>query len=107
VIGALFSGVHQLAERWYTVNAAACSAMTGMICTPLDPVPITATRLPVKSTGVAGHSPVWCDSPSKSSRPGTSGKYGTERTPVAATKYRARNSLPLPSTTVQRPVGSS
>ena len=81
--------------------------MTGMICTPLDPVPMTATRLPVKSTGVAGHSPVWYDSPPKSSRPGTSGKYGTERTPVAATKYRARTSVPWPSTTVQRPAGSS
>ena len=81
--------------------------MTGMICTPLDPVPITATRLPVKSTGAAGHNPVWYDSPPKSSRPGTSGKYGTERTPVAATKYRARTSVPWLSTTVQRPAGSS
>jgi hypothetical protein len=41
--------------------------MTGMICTPLDPVPTTATRLPAKSTGQSGHSPVWYDSPSKSS----------------------------------------
>ena len=81
--------------------------MTGMICTPLDPVPMTATRLPVKSTGVAGHNPVWYDSPRKSSRPGTSGKYGTERTPVAATKNRARISVPWLSTTVQRPAGSS
>ena len=48
--------------------------MAGITCTPLDPVPMTATRLPAKSTGVVGHSPVWYDSPRKSSRPGTSGK---------------------------------
>ena len=90
VMGALFSGVHQFGERCSTVREAAVSAMTGMICTPLDPVPMTATRLPVKSTGVSGHSPVWYDSPSNSSRPGMSGKYGMERTPVAATKWRAR-----------------
>ena len=59
VIGALLSGVHQLAVRWYTVSEATSSAMAGMTCTPLDPVPMTATRLPVKSTGVVGHSPVW------------------------------------------------
>ena len=89
VIGALLSGVHQLAVRWYTVSDATSSAMDGISCTPLDPVPMTATRLPAKSTGVAGHSPVWCDSPRKSSRPGTSGKYGTDSTPVAATRNRA------------------
>ena len=74
VMGALLSGVHQLGERCSTVREAAVSAMTGMICTPLDPVPTTATRLPVKSTGASGHNPVWYDSPSKASRPGTSGK---------------------------------
>ena len=57
VIGALLSGVHQLAVRWYTVREATLSAMEGMICTPLDPVPMTATRLPAKSTGVGGHRP--------------------------------------------------
>ena len=28
--------------------------MTGIDCTPEEPVPITATRLPVKSTGSCG-----------------------------------------------------
>ena len=107
VIGALFSGVHQLALRWYTVREATSSAMTGTICTPLDPVPMTATRLPAKSTGVVGHIPVWYDSPRKSRRPGTSGKYGTERTPVAATRNLARSSDPSSVTTVQVPDGSS
>ena len=58
VIGALLSGVHQLGVRWYTVREATSSAIVGISCTPLDPVPITATRLPAKSTGVAGHNPV-------------------------------------------------
>ena len=103
VIGALLSGVHQLAVRWYTVSDATSPAIAGISCTPLDPVPMTATRLPAKSTGVAGHSPVWCDSPRKSSRPGTSGKYGTESTPVAATRNRARNSVPSPTRHGPRP----
>ena len=51
---------------------------------------MTATRLPATSTGSAGHRPVWCCTPRKSSRPGTSGKYGTDSTPVAATRNRAR-----------------
>ena len=107
VIGRLLSGVHQLAERWYTVREATWPAMAGITCTPLDPVPMTATRLPAKSTGVVGHRPVWCDSPRKSSRPGTSGKYGTERTPVAATRNRARYSAPSPVVTVHVPDDSS
>ena len=64
---------------------------------------MTATRFPVKSTGSAGHRPVWYDSPRKSSRPGTSGKYGTERTPVAATRNRVRYSVPSPTVTVHCP----
>ena len=73
LIGSLFSGVHQFAVRWYTVREATSSAMAGTTWTPLDPVPITATRLPARSTGSIGHRPVWSDRPSKRSRPGTSG----------------------------------
>lgn len=56
-----------------------------MICTPLEPVPICATRLPVKSMGDFGQRAVWCCAPRKSSRPGMFGMNGTERLPVAAT----------------------
>ncbi len=45
MIGRLLSGVHQFADRWYTVTSAASSAMAGTTCTPLDDVPTTATRL--------------------------------------------------------------
>ena len=41
-----------------TVNVFACSAITGMDWMADDPVPITATRLPVKSTPSFGHNPV-------------------------------------------------
>ena len=74
--------------------------MTGTICTPLDPVPMTATRLPAKSTVVAGHSPVWCWTPRNSSRPGTSGNCGTESTPVALMRKRARTAAPSAVATV-------
>src|SRR6185436_5514140 len=107
VIGALLSGVHQLAVRWYTVSDATSPAIAGISCTPLDPVPTTATRLPAKSTGVAGHNPVWYDSPAKSSRPGTSGKNGTDSTPVAATRKRPRNTRPSATSTVHLADASS
>jgi len=60
-----------------------------------------------KASAVAGKSPVWSDSPRKVSRPGTSGKYGTDSTPVAATRNRARSSPPSASTTVHIAVDSS
>ena len=39
--------------------ASAGAAMGGMDCTPEEPVPITPTRRPVKSTPSCGHWPVW------------------------------------------------
>ena len=40
--------------------------MSGIICTPDEPVPITPTRRPVKSTPSCGHRPVWYHLPLKS-----------------------------------------
>ena len=37
--------------------------MVWMVCTPVAPVPITATRLPAKSTGSFGQRAVWKRSP--------------------------------------------
>ena len=74
VIGRLLSGVHQLAVRWYTVSDATSSTMVGTTCTPLDEVPTTATRLPAKSTGSAGHRPVWCCTPPEVVAPGHVGE---------------------------------
>ncbi len=39
--------------------------MIGIICTPDEPVPITPTRRPVKSTPSCGHRPVWYHLPLK------------------------------------------
>ena len=41
--------------RWNTVSAPACSAISGIDWMPDEPVPMTATRLPVKSTPSCGH----------------------------------------------------
>jgi hypothetical protein len=89
-IGWLFNGVAQVALRWYITSEAASSATTGPICTPHEPVPTTATRLPRKSTGSSGQRTGWYDSPAKSSRPGTSGYCGTDSTPVVVIRYRER-----------------
>ena len=53
-----------------------------------EPVPMTATRLPVKSTPSWGHVLVKYTSPAKSSAPTISGAFGIERHPLAITKNR-------------------
>ena len=60
-IGPLRSGAHQLGVRWNTVSCPTVFATSGIACTPVAPVPITATRLPAKSTGSWGQSEVWND----------------------------------------------
>ena len=70
------------------VNAAASRAASWTTWTPLAPVPITATRLPVKSIPSCGHSAVWCKRPSNKSscRPGIGGMYGFEANPRQGTR---------------------
>ena len=50
---------------------------------PDDPVPMTATRLPVKSTPACGQRPVTYTSPAKSATPSISGGLGSDRQPLA------------------------
>ena len=57
--GALRAGIEKFAVRWNTVSSVACCAMTGIDWIADEPVPITATRLPLKSTGSCGQVPVW------------------------------------------------
>ena len=52
---------------------------------PVEPVPITPTRLPVRSTPSCGQRPVWYQSPVKLSRPGMSGMLAAEMAPTAVT----------------------
>ena len=53
-ISALWSGAHQFGRRWNTVSSPTLSAISPITCTPVAPVPITATRLPARSTGSSG-----------------------------------------------------
>ena len=82
--------------RWPTLPA-----MVWMVCTPVAPVPITATRFPVKSTGSCGHRAVWKDWPLNESTPSIRGKVGAESGPMAVIRKRARKWLPSSNVMVQ------
>ena len=81
--------------------------MVWMVCTPVAPVPITATRLPAKSTGSFGQRAVWKDCPSKESRPSMRGRVGVESGPIAVIRKRQVNRLPSSSVMRQLRVSSS
>ena len=53
------AGTEYVAVRWNTNSSAASSAMIGIAWIADEPVPITATRLPVKSTPASGQRAVW------------------------------------------------
>ncbi len=79
----------QLAVRWNTVRWPTSPAMVWMVWMPVAPVPITATRLPVKSTFSFGQRAVWNDWPLKSSRPSMRGRVGVDSGPIAVIRKRA------------------
>src|SRR4029453_8888854 len=78
----LCRGAHQLGVRWNTVRCPAVLATSWMVCTPVAPVPITATRLPSKLTGSCGQRAVWQDWPLKLSMPLILGMVGADNGPV-------------------------
>ena len=67
---------------------------------PVEPVPITPTRSPVKSTGSWGQALVWNQRPLKLSMPGMSGRRALDRLPVAMMQKRAPSSRPVSVRTV-------
>ena len=81
--------------------------MSGIDWMPDEPVPMTATRWPAKSTPSCGQVAVWYVRPAKVSRPGMSGKRQLERFPVAITQKRASKRSPASVITVQRSAASS
>src|SRR5690349_17099510 len=81
--------------------------MTGTDWMPDDPVPMTATRLPVKSTGSCGQCSVWYTSPANVLNPGKSGVNAADSGPVAMMQNRAEMTSPPSVVTVQRSVSSS
>ena len=81
--GRLPAGIEKFGVRWNTVSWLACLAMIGIDWIAEDPVPITPTRMPVKSTPSCGQWPVWYVLPLKFSTPGTSGSLDWDRQPDA------------------------
>ena len=65
--------------------------MIGIDWMPDEPVPITPTRLPVRSTPSWGQRLVKYTSPWKRSVPSMSTSLGTDRQPVAITYQRQRD----------------
>jgi hypothetical protein len=96
------AGIEKFGVRWNTVSSDACSAKIGIDWMPDEPVPITATRSPVRSTPSCGQWPVWYVGPPKRSAPGTSGALDTDRQPVAMIRYCASIASPVSVRTVQR-----
>ena len=74
----------QWALRWYTTRLSTIGEMAGTTWLALAPVPITPTRLPVRST-LLSHRAVCRAGPANVSRPAMSGSLGTRRMPMAAT----------------------
>ena len=68
--------------RWNTVSSAACSANIGIDWIADDPVPMTPTRWPVRSTPSCGQCPVWYVGPAKLSTPGISGSFEWRGSPT-------------------------
>ena len=82
------------AVRWNTVSRPACSAMTGMAWMAEAPVPMTATRWPVRPTGSRGQFPVCSIRPRKPASPGKAGWLTADRQPTALIRYVALASVP-------------
>ncbi len=83
--GPLWAGNEKFGVRWNTVSSVAWRAMIGIDWIPLEPVPITPTRRPVKSTPSWGQRLVAYTGPAKRSMPAMSGSLGIDRHPVAIT----------------------
>ena len=98
----------KLGVRWNTTSSRACFAMTGIVWMPEEPVPMTATRCPVKFTGSScGQVPVWNQRPLKVSRPGIWGTRAADRQPTALMTNRAVTASPCCVRTVQSRLASS
>ena len=84
--GPLWAGIEKFGVRWNTVSWRPGAAISGMDWMPDEPVPMTATRLPVRSTPSWGQLLVKYTSPWNRPVPSMSTALGSERQPVAITK---------------------
>ncbi len=80
------AGTLKLGVRWKITTESAWRAMCGIDWMAEDPVPITPTRWPLKSTGWCGQCPVWNVGPAKEPTPSTAGSLALDRQPVAMTQ---------------------
>ena len=78
-------GTQYCGERWKTVRWPAIFAAATMNWVPVEPVPITPTRLPVMSRSF-GQALVCTSGPAKVSRPGMSGMLLFASRPSALTR---------------------
>ena len=76
----------KFAVRWKTYRCSACLATCGISWMPVEPVPMTPTRLPASSTPSSGQRALWYQSPSKSSSPSIAGRCTDDRHPEAMTQ---------------------
>ena len=74
---------------------------------PDEPVPMTATRLPVKSTPSCGQVEVKYTSPANRSAPSMSAAFGIDRQPLAITRWRQLTSSPRSVRTCHSDAASS
>ncbi len=105
--GRFLFGTAKFAVRWNTYRCSATAAISGATWIPVDPVPMSPTRLPVKSTPSFGHRDVWYQGPSNESSPGRSGTWNSDRHPAAETKYRAVTVAPSDVVTVHAAAAAS
>ena len=84
-------GAAHCGERWNTVADSTRSAIAGTSCIELAPLPITPTRLPVRSRS-SGQRAVWTSVPANRSRPSILGHLGRCSPPTAVTRTLAVSS---------------
>ena len=106
-MGALFRGAAQFGRRWNTVSRSAALATSGMSWIAVAPVPITATRFPVRSRGSCGHRKEWNERPWKLSLASILGRVGVDSTPTAVATKRVVIWRPSWSLRAQVSVSSS
>ena len=86
-------GITHGGVRWNRCSLPTSGCIAGTTCTAVAPDPISATRLPVRSSPWSQRA-VWNALPSKRSRPGSSGDHGSLRRPGAVTSTRAASGSP-------------
>ena len=100
-------GIAYCGVRWKTVRWPTWLAIVWITWMPVAAVPMTPTRLPVKSMGSLGQRAVWKIWPVNSSCPSKSEASGAESIPAQLMRNCAWKVSPLSVVIVQRLAASS